>query len=303
MRTLNLISLYYYVCQLYDTQLHAHCFRHTKNNVDPIFTDQEAITIFLFVLREYRPRSIKELHKIAEDAYRDWFPFVPGYETFLRRLNRMSSVFGLIANDLAARMLCQRMQRDELCDEEWLLTDSFPVITCAGNRQGIIAPEITARGYNSTKRMHFWGVKVHVIAYKSRGRLPVPVKLWVGPASEHDYQAQVCELEQLASLNISGDKAFESKELKLAFKNNEGDWMIGKKDNYRKNREKRQRHIAADNMYNKVVSKLKQSIEALFANFAYRGIQTASVVRSTAGLTRHVMAHAAVALLEPVLLS
>jgi len=300
MRTINLISLYYYVCQLYDEELYLHCFRHTKNGKSPVFTDQELITIFLFIQSTYKPSSLKALHAIAQDAYLDWFPCLPGYERFSRRLNRISSVFGHIANDLSWRWFSQCLDSGAIADEEWLLNDSFPVVTCAGNRYGIVAPEITDRGYNSTKRMHFWGVKVHVLAYKVSGSTPVPVRIWVGPASEHDYQAQVTELESVASFNISGDKAFESKELIQEFKAQGGKWMIGKKDNYRKRESERQRNIAADKLYNRAVSKLKQPIESLFSTFAKFGIQRASLIRSTAGLTRHIMGTLAAAMIETV---
>lgn len=301
MRTLNLISLYYYVCQLYDDQLHIHCFRHTKNGVEPDFTDQELISLYLFVQHTYRPRTIKDLYKIACDGYLDWFPNLPGYERFLRRLNRINSALSLITSDLCQKWLLKRWKNEELCDEEWLLTDSFPVVTCAGNRDGAVAPELTALGYNSTKRMHFWGVKVHVVACKVRGGLPVPVKLWIGPASEHDYSAQVTDLENLAHLHLSGDKAFESKELIQQFDRHRGEWMVGKKDNYGKDENLRQRNKAADKLYNWAVSKLKQPIEALFSCFAHFGIQLASVVRSTAGLNRHLMGHLAAALIGHVL--
>ena len=296
MRTLNLISLYYYVCQLYDEELHAHCFRHTKNGVEPSFTDQEVITLFLFLTFTYRPRYMKDMHKIAQDAYLDWFPDLPCYERFVKRINRISSVLGLIVNDLCKVRLKQIIGKDKLCDEHWLLTDSFPIVSCAGNRKGVVAPELTDRGYNSTKRMHFWGVKVHVIAYKTRGHLPVPVQLWVSQASEHDYRAQVKELEDMSMFNLSGDKAFESRELITAFERDGGAWMVGKKDNYRTNQEKRKRHMAADKMYNHAVSKLKQPIEALFATFWRMGVQLASAVRSTAGLTRHITGNTAAAM-------
>lgn len=301
MRTLNLISLYYYVCQLYDEELHHHCFRHTKNGQSPLFTDQELITVFLFIQNVYKPSSLKSLHTIAQDAYLDWFPHLPGYERFNRRLNRISSSFCHIANDLGHRWFIQCLDSGAIADEAWLLNDSFPVVTCAGNRYGVVAPEITDRGYNSTKRMHFWGIKIHVLAYKVSGSTPVPVRLWVGPASEHDYQAQVAELESVAPFNISGDKAFESKELIEAFENHGGKWMIGKKDNYRKRVWERQRNIAADQLYNRAVSKLKQPIESLFSTFAKFGIQKAGLIRSTTGLTRHIMGTLAAAMIDSVI--
>lgn len=302
MRTLNLISLYYYVCQLYDEHLSPHCFRHTKNGIEPLFTDQELITLYLFIEFTYQPRHLKSNYMIAADTYADWFPHLPSYERYNKRLNRISSVMPLIVSDLCRIRFKDLQRRGQLHDEGWLLTDSFPVVCCAGNRSGVVAPELTDRGYNSTKNMHFWGVKVHVIGIKVPNGLPVPYKLWVAPASEHDYRAQVSELEQLAQSNLSGDKAFESKELIDQFERQGGTWMIGKKDNYRKRTQERQRHIAADNMYNRSVAKLKQPIEALFAAFHKMGVQTASLVRSTAGLTRQLMGRIAASLLGATIL-
>ncbi len=108
--------------------------------------------------------------------------------------------------------------------------------------------------------MHYWGVKVHVVALKVRNTTPVPARLFVGLASEHDYRAQPAELANLVDHNLSGDKAFESKELKQVFEEGEGVFFVGRKDNYAKNVEQRRRGKAADQGYNRAVSELKQSI-------------------------------------------
>lgn len=297
MRTLKLIQLYYYICQVYDNCLYAHCMRLTKNDVPPKFTDEELLTVYLFISSEYQPATLKHLHRIAYDCYRSWFPNMPGYERFTRRLNRISSCFGLLAQELCAIWLEQGS--DQVGDEYWLLCDSFPVICCNGQRYGMVAPEITERGYNSTKGIHYWGLKIHVIALKTRQQLPIPIRLFVGPASEHDYKAQVDVLEEMANGNLSGDKAFAAKQLAEAFQESGGTLFVGRKDDYKKNEAQRKRGRAADQIYNTAVSKIKQPIEALFAFFErHTGIQKASLVRSTAGLTVHVMGKLAAAILS-----
>jgi len=43
----QLIHLYLFVCQIYDTHS-ATCFQRLSNNSQPLFTDQEIVTIYLF---------------------------------------------------------------------------------------------------------------------------------------------------------------------------------------------------------------------------------------------------------------
>jgi len=49
-KELKLISIYLYICDLYDSELKYHCQRFSNNN-DPEFTDQEVITIYLYVMQ------------------------------------------------------------------------------------------------------------------------------------------------------------------------------------------------------------------------------------------------------------
>ncbi len=62
----RLISIYFFVCDLYEKELFQTCHRFS-NNANPEFTDQEIMTIYLFTGREQRDFSIKEIHSFAKD--------------------------------------------------------------------------------------------------------------------------------------------------------------------------------------------------------------------------------------------
>jgi len=54
----------------------------------------------------------------------------------------------------------------------------FCMITCAGkNKVGKVATEITSKGYCSTKNMYYFGLKLHVVAFRRKGTIPFPEML------------------------------------------------------------------------------------------------------------------------------
>ena len=54
----KLISIYLYICDLYDSELKYLCQRFSNNN-EPEFTDQEVITIYLYVMQVEQRLKIK----------------------------------------------------------------------------------------------------------------------------------------------------------------------------------------------------------------------------------------------------
>lgn len=83
----KLIKIYMYVCSKYDETLNCYCQRYS-NNSKPLFSDQEILTIYLFVGSEQRYTQIKEIHSFAKEYLLDWFPGLVSYQTFVYRLNR-----------------------------------------------------------------------------------------------------------------------------------------------------------------------------------------------------------------------
>ena len=71
-----------------------------SNNSKPQFSDQEILTIFLFVGSEQRYTRIKEIHSFAKEYLLDWFPGLVSYQTFVYRLNRMVGAVGELLKHL-----------------------------------------------------------------------------------------------------------------------------------------------------------------------------------------------------------
>ena len=62
----KLISLYFYICDLYENGLKYNCQRFS-NNSKPEFTDQEIMTIYLFAGHEQRYFQINEIYSFTKD--------------------------------------------------------------------------------------------------------------------------------------------------------------------------------------------------------------------------------------------
>ena len=112
----TIVRIYLFVCRHYRGRLAATVQRQS-NNDQPDFTDEEVLTIYLFGLFKKR-ETVSEIHKYAEDHFSDWFPALPSYQSYNRRLNRLNAVF----SPLAKRPTCrkgpagnrlQRAQRDD----------------------------------------------------------------------------------------------------------------------------------------------------------------------------------------------
>lgn len=152
-KALKLIKIYMYVCSQYQETLNCYCQRYS-NNSKPRFTDEEILTIFLFVGSEQRYTQIKEIHSFAKEYLLDWFPGLISYQTFVYRLNRMVGA----VQELLKHLIVSYKPDD--CDEGTLIVDSMPIMTCCGrNRHGKVAREIADKGYCSTKNQYYHGLK------------------------------------------------------------------------------------------------------------------------------------------------
>ena len=291
MRTLQLIQLYFYVCEIYEEELQWHVMRFTKNQAEPVFTDQELLTTYLFSVAVERKFRIKDIHDYIYHHWLDWFPHFPSYSAYNARLNRLTSVFPVLVKRLTLGYGADFNEQSVVS-----LTDSMPIITCSGKRKGKVAPELCDKGYNATKGMYFFGVKLHSIGFHRSDSLPVLEYLQIGPASEHDLQAQRDVLEQMQERVLVGDKAYCDTALRDTFSRNNGELLTPVK--YKKGQPSvdKQRHKAADDLLSKAVSSIRQPIESFFNwLIEHTDIQRAAKVRSTKGLIVHIFGRIAAA--------
>ncbi len=294
MTVLQLIQLYFYVSEIYEEELQWHCQRFTKNQAKPLFSDQELLTTYLFSVAFERRFRIKDIHSYTSRHWQSWFPNMPDYTAYVVRLNRLAPVFPVLVEQLI-----HKYQADGVATTRFVaLTDSMPIITCSGKRKGKVAPELCDKGYNSTKGMHYFGLKLHGIGFYRQGALPKIDLLQVSPASQHDLEAQRQILINTKGVAVFADKAFCDKDLKKHFADNDGELLTPVKYKKGQSIEDKQRHKAADDLYSRAVSKIRQPIESLFNwLIEHTDIQRAAKVRSTKGLIVHVFGRIAAALI------
>ena len=290
MNKLQLIALYYHICECYDTQLRWCCQRHSHNSLDPEFSDEELLTIYIYVMLFEEKHKIKSIWRHASAYLRSWFPALPSYQAFNARLNRLSDVFpGL------AEYFLSKVDRDTL--EDINLMDSFPIMLCSAKRRAKVARDVSDKGYCSTKNMHYYGVKLHVVAKHAPDTLPVPEFVSLTPASTHDLTAVRPILPKLAGKALFGDKIYADQPLNKKLEKQQDTFIYTPvKLVQGQSEQERQRNKAADDLFSKAVSTVRQPIESLFNWFIEKtNIQNGSKIRSKAGLYVHVFGKLAAA--------
>jgi hypothetical protein len=289
-KELKLISIYLYICDIYDSKLSVACERFSNNN-QPAFTDQEVITIYLYVMNIEQRLKIKQIHDFANEHLRSWFPLLPTYEAFIMRINRLSEAFRNIADIL----LSNYCPKD--CDLNTSLMDSLPIITCSGKRYPSVAKEITDKGFCSTKSMYYFGLKLHALAFHRPKHLPFPESIVITPASENDLNVHKQNWSDISNRSFYGDKIYCDTELCQNMENTYNSIIMtpikaikGQPENIK------QWDKAANDLYSRSVSSVRQPIESLFNWIIEKtDIQRASKVRSTNGLLVHIFGKIAAA--------
>jgi hypothetical protein len=284
----TLIQLYLYITKHYENQLAPYAERFSNNQHPPRFTDEEVLTIYLFgLIRGHK--TIQAIYTYTHDHLASWFPALISYGGYVQRLNRLCDLFPVLIEEvLRAYPVSDR-------SESVRLIDSMPIILAQEKRssQACVAPELANKGYCASKRMFYYGVKLHVLGRHRAGTLPLPEYIGVTSGSEHDLVALRRIAGQITDSKLFGDKAFQDAEStkQLAQKQNVGLFTPVKK-------QKGQDNLSlTDRAYSAAVSRVRQPIESLFNWIEEKtGIQCASKVRSYQGLLVHVFGRLAAAM-------
>jgi len=215
----QLIQIYLLVCQIYNS--HSSLKYQRLSNFKPVFTDEEIITIYLFgqLNEKFKHRQI---HNFIRQYWLDWFPHLPSYQAFNRRLNLLNDNF----QTLFAHLLNSLNFKKKRFSEDFLI-DSMPIMLALGSRakRARVAPEIEKTGFCATKQINFHGVRIHLIGNRRTGSLPTPTRIWLKEGNVHDLTALREIRDELpAGINLFGDKAYadtsfrkelESRKIKL----------------------------------------------------------------------------------------
>ena len=286
----TLVRIYLFVCRHYQGRLAATVQRQS-NNSEPDFTDEEVLAIYLFGLAKNR-ETISEIHEYAEDHFSDWFPDLPSYQSYNRRLNRLNAVFSPLVEKALEEIDGQGFRKNML-----RIVDSMPIMLAKGSRasQATVASErIVDVGYCSSKDTFYHGVKLHVVAERRSDQLPLLRRAGLTPGSENDLRALRRVLPEIENGVLCGDKAYCDGPLKEQLAETQNlDLLTPVK------KEKGQKTLsAADKLYSEAIGGMRQPIESLFSWIDEKtGIQQASKVRSYQGLLVHVFGRLAAAML------
>ena len=282
----QLIELFLLICDFYDNQT---VLKHQRlSNFKPRFTDQELLTIYLFGHLQGLTTQ-RRIYDYFARHWREWFPALPTYQAFNRRLHQMTPAFELFIE----ANLCAVAKRETLNTADRLI-DSLPVMMAQGTRanRARVARQLADVGYCATKQIHYCGVKLHVIAARRPAQLPLPERLFLSRASQHDLAA-LREIDpQLSSCGLFGDKAYADTETKATLQRR-GIYLVTP---YK--RKRNEEETAVPTLYNRFISSIRQPIESLFGWLIQRtDLQNASHVRSAQGLLVHCYGKLAVACL------
>jgi len=273
----QVIQIYLLVCQIYDNQSSLKYQR--DSNFKPVFTDEEIITVYLFgqLNEKFNHRQI---HQFIREYWLDWFPALPSYQAFNRRLNQLTDNFQL----LFAHLL-KTVRHNQPAHGLDYLIDSLPVMLAVGTRakRGRVAPEIAKTGFCATKQINFHGVRLHSISNRQAGALPTPTRIWLKEGNVHDLAALREIADELPSgINLFGDKAYADAQFKAELKAREINLLTPFK------KPKKKALSIWQKRFNKTVSSFRQPIESFFKWLIDKtDIQRASQVRSTDGLIIH----------------
>jgi hypothetical protein len=232
---------------------------------------------------------VKDIYNYVERHLCDWFPNLPSYPGFIQRINKISHLFEVLVERLMA-MFPVKQQPDLPA-----LMDAFPIILARQGRRfkARVAQEIaSSKGYCATKKLYYYGVKLHMIGQHQPGALPIPMCLGITDAGTADIKV-LDDIEKDFPLNsrLFADKAYQRGKKPICDKEQFILFTPVKK-------EKGQEILdATDRLLSKAISSVRQPIESLFNWIEEKTkLQIASKVRSFEGLMVHIFGKIAAAL-------
>jgi len=145
--------------------------------------------------------------------------------------------------------------------------------------------------------MYYYGVKLHALGFSRPGRLPHPEQIVISKASENDLTVYKDNWSRLEDRTFFGDKIYWNEDFFKTVKQNFSSQMLTPVK-YPKGTPEvvKKFNRAADDLYSRAVSAIRQPIEGFFNWLIEKSdIQNASKVRSTKGLNLHLFGRLAAA--------
>lgn len=276
----KLIELYCTVCQCNDTRFLEGKQRLSNNNC-PKFTDDELITVYLWGLKK-QLFTRKAIYNYTKEELHEYFPDLPSYQAFCRRLNRLADAFRALA-EIWSEQAAENAEQTNC-----YVLDSCPIMLAKDSRsnRAKIGKEICNLTRNSTRNQWYHGVKLHVFGLWQAKKLPVPCAMQITPASFCDLWAAkqiVYDCEPIQNGKLYADRAYIDAEWSDALK------KLYNIDIITPRKKKKNEYLISGDAYSTSVSSVRQPIESFFNWLNVRtSIQRASHIRSLQGLFFHV---------------
>ena len=254
-----------------------------SNNFCPKFSDEECITIYLWGIANQK-YEVKACYDFIKDYWDGWFPDLPSYQNFNRRICNLCGVFELLASCLITDSGIDFSVFD-------YLLDSMPIVVANERRSGSAktAGELCNKGYCSSKKMYYYGVKLHALVQKQYKTLPKLFAAWVTPASEADLTSAEETLDFIRDMKLFGDKAYISKAWKAELASRNVTIVTPAKLSKGQTALK-----PGETLVNSVIAAIRQPIESFFGWVQEKtNIEKATKVRSANGLLAFIFARLA----------
>lgn len=222
--------------------------------------------------------SIKAAYKRAISYFPSWFPHLPLYKQFARRVKRLAAA--------TCHHAMQTCSLGPFQGQIGFLMDSVPIVL--SKKTQMTRPRrldgLADVGYCASKKMHYYGVKLHVIAERNLQGLPQVQEAFVQAASMHDLTAFKTVSHAIYEREIYCDKAYCHQDFQNEIALEQGVLLATPIK-----KEKGLEETAFAKIHNGAISHWRQPIEALFADIIRKtNIQTAKLVRSVDGLIAHI---------------
>ena len=206
--------------------------------------------------------------------YQAWFPQLPTYEVWNRRLNRdhqaLAYVFNLILRRFAPQFAGE------------FVVDTFPVVVCQAQHayRSRAAQPFVSKGYCAAKKKYYIGAKVEIVTARRPGQLPVPVGYFIATAKTHDLPLAEDTLTDLSGVVLYGDKAYIDHTFQLQLFDQHTELIVPVK------KKKNEPPLGLfDQAFNTLHASTRQPVECLVSWINNKtNIEDASKVRSVNGL-------------------
>ena len=253
----KLIELYCTICQCNDSRFREELQRQSSNNC-PKFTDEELITVYLWGKRQ-QLLTRTAIYNYTKSHLFGWFPSLPSYQAFCRRLNRIAGAFRALSEIWLEAI--QARSEDSHC----YAVDSCPIMLARrSNSTGAkVGKPLCNKCYNATRKEWYHGVKLHAFVMLRPGKLPIPCAFQINQASLCDlWAAKQIDLDcaPIANGKLFADHAYTDADAawKVALRNNRAIGLITPR------KKKPTDILSSGDCFNSSVASSRQPVESFF---------------------------------------